>query len=131
MGPRPGPRRRAQDRAFYRRLRESLTECCRAEHELAARQGDGATLRTHLQRLAKNTGEVDPLLKIEWPRVGLPLWDAFRRMGRSSTVNGPGPIQPENILAYQQLYRVRFTDWELEVIEAFDAIAMEAMSKKN
>lgn len=50
-------------------------------------------------------------------------------MGRSSAPNGPGPIQPENILAYQRLYSVRFTDWELGVIEAFDAVAMEAMSQ--
>lgn len=86
-------------------------------------------MRTHLQRAAKNTGEVDPLLKIEWPRAGLPLWNAFRRMGRSSTFNGPGPIKPENILAYQQLYGVKFTDWELGVIEAFDDIMLEGMQK--
>lgn len=52
-------------------------------------------------------------------------------MGRTSTLNGPGPIQPENILAYQQLYRVQFTDWELEIIEAFDAIALDAMHKQK
>lgn len=52
-------------------------------------------------------------------------------MGRSSTFNGPGPIQPENILAYQQLYGVQFTDWELGVIEAFDDIMLEAMQQKN
>jgi hypothetical protein len=42
-------------------------------------------------------------------------------------MSGPGPILPENILAYQQLHNVRFSSWELEVIEAFDAIALEAM----
>lgn len=50
-------------------------------------------------------------------------------MGRSSTPNGPGPVQPENILAYQKLYGVKFTDWELGVLEAFDAVAMESMAQ--
>lgn len=93
--------------------------------------GDGATLRTHLQRAAKNEGKADPRLNVEWPRAGLPIWNAFRRMGRSMGPSGPGPITAENILAHQQLHRVRFTDWELEVIEAFDAVALEAMHKKN
>jgi hypothetical protein len=128
---RPGARRHPQNRAFYRRLRESLTECCRAEYELSARLGDGATLRTHLQRAAKNTGEQDPRLNIEWPRAGRPIWDAFRRIGRSMTTNGPGPITPLDILAYQTLYGLTFTPWELEVIDAFDAIALEAMHEKD
>jgi hypothetical protein len=130
VDPPAGPRRHQQDRAFYRRLRESLAECCRAEYELEARQGDGATLRTHLQRLARNAGEVDPRLNIVWPRSGRPIWEAFRRIGRSMTINGPGPITAQDILAYQTLYRVEFSAWELEVIESFDAIALEAMYKK-
>lgn len=52
-------------------------------------------------------------------------------MGRSMTFNGPGPITPQDILAYQQLHDVRFTAWELDVIDAFDAVALEAMSKKK
>lgn len=95
------------------------------------RLGDGATLRTHLQRAAKIEGEADPRLNIVWPRAGRPIWDAFRRMGRSMTMDGPGRITPQDILAFQQLHRVQFTDWELEVIEAFDAVAMEAMQKKD
>lgn len=93
--------------------------------------GDGATLRTHLQRAVRNTGKPDPRLNIEWPRSGLPIWEAFRRIGRSYGPGGPGPIQPENILAYQQLHGVRFTAWELEVIEALDAVALEAMHAKQ
>jgi len=84
-----------------------------------------------LQRVARNTGEHDPRLNVEWPRLGRSLWDAFRRIGRSMTMNGPGPIMPENILAFQQLHGVKFTPWELDVIDAFDAIAMEAMQKKD
>lgn len=94
-------------------------------------QGDGATLRTHLQRAAKNTGTSDPRLNIEWPREGRPIWEAFRRIGRSQTFGGPGPILPENILAYQQLNGVKFTAWELSVIEEFDAIAIDAMHEQQ
>lgn len=47
------------------------------------------------------------------------------------SINGPGPIQPENILAYQALHRVQFTSWELSVLEQFDAIALDAMHKQQ
>jgi hypothetical protein len=52
-------------------------------------------------------------------------------MGRSMTINGPGPVTPQDILAYQALYRVEFSAWELDVIEVFDAIALEAMHKSE
>jgi hypothetical protein len=128
---RPGPRWHPKDRAFYRRLRESLADCARAEFELSARQGDGATLRTHLQRVAKNTKEVDPLLTMEWPKEGRPLWDAFCKMGRPAGVSGPGELTSQEILAYQQLWGVQFNRWELEVIHMFDGIAMEAQSRAS
>ena len=76
--------------------------------------------------MAKNTGEVDPLLKIEWPRLGRPLWDAFRAMGRPPSMSGVAEISNQEILAYQQIEGVRFTSWELGVIRMFDAIAIEA-----
>lgn len=47
------------------------------------------------------------------------------------SMNGPGPITPQDILAFQQLRGVIFTAWELEIIEAFDAIALEAMHKQK
>lgn len=45
--------------------------------------------------------------------------------------NGLGPIMPENILAFQQLHRVRFSQWELDVIEAFDEVALEALQSNT
>ncbi len=47
------------------------------------------------------------------------------------TPSGPGPILPENILAFQQLYGVRFSPWELDVIEAFDGVALEAIQQQS
>lgn len=84
-------------------------------------------MRAHLQRVAKNTGEVDPRLDIAWPRAGRALWEVFQRLGRSMTVNGPGPITAQDILAYQTLHQVEFSAWELDVIETFDGIALETM----
>jgi hypothetical protein len=92
------------------------------------RQGDGASLRTHLQRLATNTGEVDSRLNIQWPKVGRPLWDHFRRLGRPPAMSGLAPISAQEIVAYQQLYGIRFNPWELGVIELFDVIAMDCAS---
>lgn len=79
--------------------------------------------------MAKNTGEVDPRLKIEWPKLGLPLWEAFKRLDRQPVMEGIGPITLAGIQAYQQLYRVRFTEWEIEILQMFDRIAMESARK--
>ncbi|MBC7860286.1 MAG: hypothetical protein H7Z39_16255 [Burkholderiaceae bacterium] len=88
-------------------------------------------MRTHLQRLAKNTGKVDPRLAIEWPALGLPIWNEFKRLGRPPSMNGIEPIGALQIDAHQRVYRIRFTDWELDTIAMFDAIAMEVMSKQR
>ena len=130
MAPRASLGGHAKDRAFYQDLRKSLAECCRAEFELGARQGDGASLRTHLQRLAKNTGKPDPRLSIEWPRLGQPLWDVFRRLGRPASMNGAEAITNQEIAAYQSIRRVQLTEWELDTLAMFDAIALEALNKK-
>jgi hypothetical protein len=81
--------------------------------------------------VAKNTKEVDPLLTMEWPKAGRPLWDAFCNMGRPAGVSGPGELTSQEILAYQQLWGVQFNRWELEVIHMFDGIAMEAQSRAS
>ena len=80
--------------------------------------------------MAKNTGEVDPRLNIQWPKLGLPLWEAFKRLDRQPVMEGIGPITTAGILAHQDLYRVRFTEWELEVLQTFDRIAMEAAARR-
>lgn len=46
-------------------------------------------------------------------------------------MEGIGPITLAGIQAYQALYRVRFTDWELEILQMFDRIALESAKSKN
>lgn len=81
--------------------------------------------------MAKNTGEVDPRLNIQWPKVGLPLWEAFKRLDRQPVMEGIGPITLGGIQAYQSLYRVRFTEWELEILQMFDRVALDAIGKNG
>lgn len=52
-------------------------------------------------------------------------------MGRQMSLNGPSPLTPQDILAYQELHGVRFSAWELEVIEEFDAVALDAMHSQQ
>lgn len=70
------------------------------------------------------------MLKIEWPKLGRPIWEAFRKMGRPPSMDGLAEIAMHEILAYQQLYRVQFSPWELDMIDTFDAVALEILNKK-
>ena len=48
------------------------------EIELGEPQGDGASLRTHLQRLYRATGRLDPrLIAAPIPDAGRPIWELF------------------------------------------------------
>lgn len=105
-------------------------ECARNEFELSVREGDGAPLRTHLQRLAVNTGKVDPRLLVECPAAGTFIWNAFKTMTRTYTMGGPGPISMVEIEAWQRVNGMRLTTWELDMIHAFDSVALEMSQKK-
>lgn len=39
------------------------------------------------------------------------------------------PISMQEIAAYQSVHQVRFTQWELSMIRAFDSIALEFLNK--
>ena len=82
-----------------------------------------------MQRLAANTGKRDPRLTIDWPRAGRAVWDVFRRLGRPKSMDGAEPITFQEIDAYQRVTGVRLTPWELDVIESFDAVALEFLNK--
>ena len=95
-------------------------------------QGDGATLRTHLQRLAETTGRVDEKLLHQCPPEGLPIYQAFIQMGRSRVSGfGPSAISFHEIEAWQRLYGVRLTAWELDTIIELDSVFLRSASKKG
>lgn len=106
-------------------------ECARAEYALSALQGDGASLRTHLQRHAQNTGHIDPQLQVNWPPEGKALWRIFNGLARAPSMSGPGPISQQEIQAWMQNNQTRMTPWELDVLADFDRVAMESMAKQG
>jgi hypothetical protein len=52
-------------------------------------------------------------------------------MGRAPSLSGLGDITAQEILAHQQLYGVRFSAWELDMIHMFDALVREHSSKQQ
>jgi hypothetical protein len=100
--------------------------------ELSRREGDGATLRTHLQRLARNTGRVDERLLVEVPRPVEQLWDLFmswavqRRSGMSLH-----PLTFTDIEAWCRLYGVRLTPWELDTLLELDAATLRIAAENQ
>ena len=94
---------------------------------------DGATLRTHLQRMAYSSGKVDPRLEAQPPpRAVRGLWETFlilaasRRSGMSAH-----PLTMVDIEAYCRMTNIRFSNWELETLIALDAVAMAAAAKNR
>lgn len=101
------------------------------EAELSELQGDGASLRTHLQRAA-GTGRVDDRLFNECPKEGLAVWTAFTQVGRSRPSGlGASSISLQEIEAWQRLYGVRLTAWELDTIIELDSVFVRRASKKK
>jgi hypothetical protein len=84
-----------------------------------------------LQRLAANTGRVDPRLLVQWPKVGRPLWDIFNSLGRPPSMGGASAISQQEIQAWQHNHSTRLTPWELEMIQVFDRIAIATFSKQD
>ena len=106
-------------------------ECARAEYKLSARQGDGASLRTHLLRHAQNTGHVDPQLNIDWPPEGRALWDVFTSLARAPSMGGLSPISQTEIQAWMHNNQIRLNPWELQVLADFDRVAMEVAAENS
>lgn len=46
-------------------------------------------------------------------------------------MTGPGPISLQGIEVYERRYGLRFTEWEVDVLQMFDAIAMESANKQG
>lgn len=93
--------------------------------DLQQREGDGATLRQHLQRLHANTGRVDPRLVAEIPPAGQQLWDTYLQLdaSRQSGMSAQ-PITLHDLDAWGRLYGVRMTPWELDTLIQLDKAAL-------
>lgn len=101
--------------------------------ELSARQGDGASLRTHLQRACINTGRADPLLDEQSiaPCVRA-VWDAYLNLSATRrTGMGLAPLALTDIDAWQRLTGVRLTPWELDTLIQLDAACLAVLAKQQ
>ncbi|MGA1296975.1 MAG: phage tail assembly chaperone [Burkholderiaceae bacterium] len=94
---------------------------------------DGATLRTHLQRLAYSSGKVDARLEAPPPaRAVRGLWDAFLMLSASRRSGmSPHPLTMVDIEAYCRMANIQLSNWELETLIALDAVAMAAAAKNR
>lgn len=97
--------------------------------QLCARQGDGSSLRDHLQAEARATGQPDARLLARPPAEGAALWDAFAELGAARPAGlSAGAIPHSEIEAWQRLYGVRLSGWEVDTIKAMDRAALQAMA---
>ena len=92
-------------------------------------EGDGTSLRTHLERRANSTNLVDDRLLIELPPFANALWVIFNGLARPSSMGGISKISQQEIAAYQFNYDIKLNSFELEMIELIDGIAIEVFSK--
>lgn len=105
--------------------------------QLGAAQGDGATLRVHLQRLAASTGKVDPLLDVPAvPTCAAALWHLWCSLNQTRPSGmGPSPISHQEIAAACHLHGVQLSTWEVDTLIQLDGVALrhagEQMSKQQ
>ena len=110
-------------------------EFARNEFELTAPQGDGASLRIHLQRLFVNTGVLPEQLQgRECPPQCAHLWDVFRTLGRGHSSSGAGgsglaPLTQTEVQAWQANHRTRLSSWEVDTLFALDNLAAQARAR--
>ncbi len=98
--------------------------------QLAHREGDGATLREHLQRLAGNTGRVDPRLRGGVPKAAENVWQLYTALGiQRRSGMGMHPLTFSDIEAWCRLYGVQLNPWELDTILELDAASLRMAAR--
>lgn len=98
------------------------------EMTLAKKQADGATLRQHLEAVARQIGRQPEQLK-ELSTPACPpalvfMWQAFLELSaaRGSNANGPAPISYSELKFWAELTRRRLTACQVEIIKRLDAV---------
>lgn len=92
--------------------------------KLSARQGDGATLRAHLEKGAK-AGRQDLAAELQGPPLPAGfayLWRWFQELHtrRTAGMHGPAPITWQDLVAWSQLTGAEPSPWDCDVLMLLD-----------
>lgn len=127
--------RAGRTRAFYRGLRDALTQHAQAQFTLARQLPDGHTEREHLLAMERATGIPAPELHLPVLPAGCKqLWDTFIELhnARGGTgMGGPLPIGWRDLQGWQDVRRVRLTPWEVDTLMAMDSVAVKTLSESK
>ena len=117
---------------------QDAIEYAKTEFKFASKSKDGSTLKDQLNSVWRQTGkkpkELDNLPEL--PDIFSEVWYWFLKLNNKRTSNGFGvnPIQYSEIKAYFDLIQYHPQEWEIEMIEKFDSIALkeyELQAEKN
>jgi len=98
-----------------------------AEHELAlgAKQGDGVSLRHHLESIERQTGvKPEQLESLPFPETLEFNWLDFLELNRARTSNGytANPISYTELDAWNRLTNKNITAQEINIIKQLDDV---------
>lgn len=105
-----------------------MIAAARAQFALAARQPDGASLRDHLEAVARATGVRPP--ELDPPPVPAGLAHVWRWFGDLSTGRrlgafGPAPLGWDDIAAWAALAGAKPTPADLDALRELDAAYLD------
>jgi hypothetical protein len=103
--------------------------------ELAQPQGDGHSLRVHLEAAARQNGQEPGLAGPELPDLYADLWEGFLELDRARGHGsfGPEPLAYADIESWARLTRRRLSPQDVALIVELDRLgfAVRAEGKKK
>jgi hypothetical protein len=107
-----------------------------AENELALgeKQGDGVSLRHHLEALQRQTGVTpEQLITVPFPETLEFIWRDFLELNDARTSNGytVNPISFTELDAWNRLMNKQVTAQEISIMKQLDAVFMNHYQKQQ
>lgn len=127
-----GGRRNRGGSAFYHSLIGGLVDFAKNELALGTRQSDDATLRDHLLKHWRDTGEMPPELgPVECPDSMRYLWEYFTSLSKRRSGIG----YPSNAISNQELRSwaagrgIALEPFEVEALEELEAAYLDYQTR--
>ena len=107
-----------------------------AENDLTLRekQGDGVSLRHHLEALQRQTGVTpEQLIPVPFPETLEFIWRDFHELNNDRTSNGYtlNPISYTELDAWSRLTNKAVTAQEIDIIKQLDAVFLNHYQKQQ